>query len=674
MIPCLVHNVHSQCLFPKYLQSYEGAELAREWFGHITRHNMDKSHSYSYIVTFQGGLMRAAVSGGWKLKHPPKPYTRECIQEVMPGRFLVSHKESGFYRDKFTCMQFLLRSPDVIQLKISHLADEQMARLCEDGALVLDPWPYTNRVNLYKSYIPCPLQGGFNIRIFDKAEGLGICDAFNGETRLESECMQGEGMYFRYRHDNCVPKDIHMHKNQRVYCIASWNQGDNTFTILRHENNNHQWCFRQPKRLGTSFIAFLFKDLICDSNDFPNLTEDYLQLDMTRDIARPLAFLCSDDYEACNMWSNPCRHAGSVMHLACARTCGICSDSRPATCTMPGKLQGDWLDTSANDKQVVRISDMFLTVGDFRQMQCIRWNQGYMFTDSNSTEEMLVTTFDNGCRPRYQCAHFQKRTSSILRFKLSQSQIWPFEGTTGSFIECSQFKYRDDDPPFNDKWRSRHFKVLVSTTDHRYTDCQLGDTKRFDVVFADGLACNGSISQDYTSSNTKMKLSLPRCPRQPIEQEFACLDSWKHGYLGDHMIVSEALDISSDLRCWLFAAGGETFYLLPASQCNEGIKDQITLGTIVPIATFTVRLPKYPFGLDSKVILDSGRVAVPDKDSEEDDVEEIEVVNHNDLLVRRRKPPEKPKERSAEAGASSLQQSLCLLLWTAYICSKLVQR
>ena len=52
--------------------------------------------------------------------------------------------------------------------------------------------------------------------------------------------------------------------------------------------------------------------------------------------------LCRDDYEACDYWRQPCRHAGSAQMLACARRCGICNDDRPAACQLPQHLRGQW--------------------------------------------------------------------------------------------------------------------------------------------------------------------------------------------------------------------------------------------------------------------------------------------------------------------------------------------
>ncbi len=574
------------CLFPEFVQSRFRGELERQWYGHITKHGRESSKSFSYVITFKDATMKAAVIAGRKAKHKPSPYTRECLQQVEPGRYLVAHRESGFSRERYTCVQFLLRSLNVLQVKEAPLDEWPNTKLCEDDVMHVDPWPYVTNAALFENYVECPLSGGYNMKIYDKAKKIGVCDAFHGETRLESECMEGEGMHFRFRHSNCVPDGLRMHKDQRVYCIAKWSEGDNTFAILQHDKADHRWCFRYRTNPGKAFIAYLFQDVNCNMEPFPKSTSDYLQLELTRDEVRPLSKLCVDDYEACDMWSNPCRHAGSLPALSCPRTCGLCGDSRPATCTLPGKIHGKWVETSDSGKDIVSISDMFVSVGDLAEMQCVKWNE-FSNDDPDFSEHMLVTTFEDGCRPRYQCAQFEKRTPSILRFKLSQSQIWPFEDTIGSWIDCSSFRFRDDDKPFKDKYRSKHFKTLISMTDRIYVNCKLLKSRDFVVSFDNGEKCNGTLTQDELSSKNKMKMHLERCLGQASEQEFACLDTATHGYYGDQMIVTESLDLSSKLRCWLFPASpGDTFYLLPASQCNEGSLTKISAGQLRPLGTF----------------------------------------------------------------------------------------
>lgn len=591
------------CVFPDFLQSGDGfgTEIMREWHWHIMAGHHASTHAYTYIIRYEDKMMHVSVRGPTRKKRY-QPFTRECVQEISPGKFIAKHRESDQKKEKFVCMEFLKRSDIVVQLRESRLKKRPDPTLCFPDSMVLDRWPMINRVDIFKAHVDCPLVGGFSMKMYDKAAREGICDTFDGETRLESECMEGEGMFFRYRHENCIPNGVHMHTNQRLYCIANWEQGPYTFSILRHDRSNHQWCFRYSTKHGKRFVAILFKDVYCDEEDFPSDSLNYLDLAITMDTARSLSSLCMDDFDACNMWSNPCKHAGSVMHLTCAKTCGICRDNRPSECTFPGKYSGEWLDTSDAGRQLIHITDRFISVRGFRTTQCIKWQDGYAYGEPESYEQMMVTTFNNGCRPRYQCVQLQKRSPSILRYKLSQSQIWPFEDTTGYVVDCSSFTYRDDDAPLRDRFRTRHFKTLISMKERIYVGCDLTNILEFTVVYDDGVRCNGTLEQPPTLSRTKMVMHLPRCTTKDEVQTFACLDSNRHGgYLSDQMIVTESQDVSSQLLCWLFpATPGDIFYLLPASQCNEGAKDKITGLQLRPIAIFHKHQP--PIQVESVVV------------------------------------------------------------------------
>ena len=105
-------------------------------------------------------------------------------------------------------------------------------------------------------------------------------------------------------------------------------------------------------------------------------------------------------------------------------------------------------------------------------------------------------------------------------------------------------------------------------TEKIFVNCRLSKSREFVVIFDNGEKCNGTLTQEGLSSNTKMKMHLERgCLGQETDQVFACLDTSVHGYFGNQMTVTESLDTSSRLSCWIFPSSpGDKFYLLPASQ------------------------------------------------------------------------------------------------------------
>lgn len=174
---------------------------------------------------------------------------------------------------------------------------------------------------------------------------------------------------------------------------------------------------------------------------------------------------------------------------------------------------------------------------------------------------------------------------------MSQGQLWPFPGTNGQSIDCASFAYKDDHDPFIYNYQSKYFKTLTLESDTVYVNCHLGNTKHFEVIYADGTKCKGLISQDGLSTETKMKLTLNSdCPGRQTEQEFACLDSTKHMYSSKQLIVTESLDNNAvRIKCWVFPAFHENlFYLLSLEDCNEGAHERVNSNHIKPIATFQV--------------------------------------------------------------------------------------
>ena len=133
---------------------------------------------------------------------------------------------------------------------------------------------------------------------------------FSGETRLESECTAGEGTFFRFRYERCVPQGLDMAANQHLYCMASWQDGVFTFTVLRHTTTERAWCFRYPTLGGYEFRGQLFRDVHCD-----RLADDYISLTIQRDRSPSMTSLCTDDYEACSHWTSPCSHTGSLTQV-----------------------------------------------------------------------------------------------------------------------------------------------------------------------------------------------------------------------------------------------------------------------------------------------------------------------------------------------------------------------
>jgi len=294
------------------------------------------------------------------------------------SRYDVTRKQFGGY----ACVEFVRRSATVVQIRES-VPTWTTARFvqtaCGGGGmtLTLDDWLLVDYgPAFFRTSEPCPFaDGGFSIRMFDKLLRRGVCDAFIDETRVESRCSVDEDdrIHFRFRYRQCVPEDLGVAVDQAAYCLASWSDDDTAgvfaYTLLRHDRDERTWCLRYPAaavgrrssgRLLRSFTAFLFRDAYCDRSRTELATARYLMMDFLPSLYPPGGgdgnrtsaaeapgpvdghLLCRDDYEACEFWRHPCRHAGSAQMLACSRRCGICNDDRPAACQLPQFIRGQW--------------------------------------------------------------------------------------------------------------------------------------------------------------------------------------------------------------------------------------------------------------------------------------------------------------------------------------------
>ncbi|KAK2155040.1 hypothetical protein LSH36_251g08011 [Paralvinella palmiformis] len=596
----LLPPVFLSCDFPKFLQSRRDGPR-REWHVQQVEYHRGREHRYIHVVTFAGSTMKARVNGNKHadhVHHSPKSYTRRCVLEIEPGQFLVTHNVIGGSTQLYSCMEFIKRSDNVFQVKQSELSPVQDPRLCADRLMTVSNWPFVNKAGLMTSSEPCPLEGGYNARFFDKKRHVGYCDVYEGETRIESECMKGEGIFFRFRYDECVPDDLPMGTEQQLFCAASWQDDEFVYSILRHSTKDHQWCLRYPRKPGPKFNAILFRDLVCDSSYHPNDTSEYYTISMFRDAAHSFSDLCRDDYEGCSYWSTPCDDPGSTSFVTCARTCKLCNGTRPAPCSLPLELRGEWLETNRLGHDIVDIRKNGFSKYQYDRFQCVRWHDDDDDDDApeedhdpDFVEEMMVSTFDNGCRPRYSCVQFKKRSPSVLHYKLSLAKVWPFYDTDWRRIDCSSFRYKDEAEPLGDVHRSRHFKALISMDAITNVNCDIGEPVEFTTTGGDAVSCHGLLTEDNDSvyRHKHLQLLLYDCPARRAQQTFACLYSSRHGYLSKHIIITEAIDDTNEYQCWLFPVSPDrTFYLIPMRHCNEGAAARILDGSLEPLSTFRI--------------------------------------------------------------------------------------
>ena len=444
----------------------------------------------------------------------------------------------------------------------------------------------------------CSLNGGFNMQVYDKSTFTGVCDGYLGETRLESECLPGEGLNFYFRQPACIPDGLYMDVSQRTYCLANWDDEVFNFILLKHSRIDHLWVFRYPRgiRRGNNFKALLMKDLYSSTETSISESNNYLILSISNQTPKSLSTLCYDDYEICSALEDPCSRSEDVAK-ACARTCGYCSDIRPAVCHFNLSINGSWSDANhPEDGPYVQINATSVDITGTETLHCIDWSDGERSSakldsdlrqiDSDHTDErMLVTVSDNGCRPRFTCAKFTK-LPKVFFMQLSQTRLWPLVSGREDPYNCSNFIYTTNKDIDKNPYRKR-LSTLFTPKKVTSVSCDLSRFSRFDVRFKGGTFCAGFVAQ--SSSKSTVQFHLSNCPASILTRtKFTCVEYANLQPQGDVLLITRTNTTTPNVHCWLFPEKpNNVFHMIASEDCNNAMKRKIRKGRLHPTATFT---------------------------------------------------------------------------------------
>ena len=537
------------------------------------------------------------------------PYSRVCIQAYPGDTFLVAHEGRDQMRGRYTCMQILKRTDSILQMREAELSEKMGRELCHESNLKLDGWIIMDIKSVMNHREDCSLVGGFNMQVYDKGMSKGVCDGYLGETRLESECLPGDGLNFYYRQAKCVPDGLYMYPTQRTYCLANWEEGKFRFLLLKHDKKNYLWVMRYPKVIQTNgkFSAFLMKDLYAttDSVVRSTITNSYLSISMGRQSAKTLDHLCYDDYEICSVLSDPCSYSEDIART-CAKTCGFCTELVPSVCEFNLPINGTWVDANHADKgPTIQINTTSIDIAGQETLYCVDWSgskKESRATDEEApaeviptgqdkrNEQMLVTVSDNGCRPRFSCGKFTKLPSNVMFMQLTQTRMWPLVDKKEDLYECKKFIYTSDKDVDINPYRTRHETLFISDHINNSVQCDLSDFEHFAVLFKDGVRCSGHLTQ--SANKDSLHFSFPECPVQRLRHKFTCLEQSRFPPENDMLLVTQSHESPPKVHCWLFPKRPENiFHIIESEQCNAFMKRKIRKGRLRPIATFT-RDPK----------------------------------------------------------------------------------
>jgi len=623
------------CEFPTFLQTNSSVDGRwRDWHGRVREQHMETG----LRVTVSADTMSVDFADD-----KTKSYVLHCIDILPAGdtnedaKFLVQRVDVVASTPYYTCVQFFRRSAEVVQLRTTPLSDRRPdAAICHDvvDAWKLDPWILIDRSAVVSGKtrhgVPCALRGGFGVRMYDRTGHQGACDSRRGETRTEADCEHlAEGTHFYFRHTTCIPVGLYMYATQRTLCTANWAIGAYTFTLLRHDRLSYAWLLRFPTKPEASFTAYLLSDLVADPTEYISETNNYIRLDMVRDMPRPATSLCLDEHDdACAAWRRPCT-SGPQTALVCARTCGVCNATRPIVCSFPPELIGYW-DGGGDDSLAVEFRQTSLAMkptssSRLSTLRCVRW-QSPPATPSKVdrfryiSDEMLVAEYSDGCRPRYVCARILRKSTSVMYFRLSAARVWPFTSSLADPIDCHAFSFdhADDNLVRGEAVRAlqiNHFRLLFSRESRGdATQCRLPSQalNNYSVTFRDGVECMGSVSEVDLEA-TALKLTLTAClsPVNRTKYLFDCRESSRL-LPSNHLVVIVSSTPTSNrtvYHCWLFPVNAGIFYLFDAEQCDavmRGTKpsvsaagdllpsDRLLVDELTPLAVFSSKSRRTP--------------------------------------------------------------------------------
>jgi hypothetical protein len=452
-----------------------------------------------------------------------------------------------------------------------------------------------------------------------------------GETRVESECTKGEGLYFYFRQGSCVPPDLLMYDTQRTLCLANWQDGPHSFTLLRHDQLPHVWLLRYPTGHGADgFTAYLFLDLVADVAPSVAQTTRYLRLDIARDSPQLITSLCVDDYEICSH-ATPCATAPRSA-MTCPRTCNVCNASRPIACSFESDLIGNWRTPGESDGSssslanggsaidpvlIVNATSIVTTRQVKETYHCVQWQSQPAIIHKNVISYLVVKDNVNGCRPRYACMRFVKPTSTGLVFaQLSRTLVWPLTAKPDDPIDCSAFddgSFADDVTLYPNALRTSTYNLLVAGSPANEplqpVPCSWPADVPLNVSMRQGDGrsyCPATIRQ---RSSELVLVPSASCGSSAGRRRFTCIESGRLLPGTDSVIVTRpagdpstglAAGTLSSLTCWIFPKRPThessrrqqqhqqvepMFYLVDAVDCNEAVR-QRARKDFRPIATF----------------------------------------------------------------------------------------
>lgn len=656
----LLSSVLSNCQFPKLVNHKDA------WYSN----NADGAHLTAYIrphiIEAKFCLFDSTSC---------EQYTRSCVENMGQNRYLVKHviASQGYSPSYYLCMQFILRSDNIMQIKSSQRSDIPSNSLCSDDNLVMDNWPLFSTSLRSAKPIQCPFSGGYNMRI--KSNGRELCPDKMLSPRIESECETGDGIKFDFKHPACIHQNLKMKLIHRADCMATWTVKGYNFVILRPNSNRFQaLCLRIKKPLNNIKHAYLFMDLVCDPGNThgqPEETSNYLSIEFER---KYIHSVCEDEFEGCS----DDRFCRTEMRENCRLSCGTCQPD-VKLCAFPEHLRRVWT-LYGGSKSVRNVSITTYEIGfpDVGRFQCL-------FNDvSSKHRSILLHTFENGCYPKFTCMETYFSSESVRQFRLSTRINWPmFPLAKVRNLACKMAMFRKKIRIGEDMEYVKIPKITV--VDSSYTksvNCKLSHEFRNHVnglYFREGNKCDGCVYYDNKVQSQSFEIRPIQCPNTTGFIEYICLASFKFDNETTAVVTGTRVSYASKITqflCWVFTGSGSMrkIVVFNAADCND-VKLKLALAEeFVPRSMFDVveKPPKHcPLAINDDPFLPESRLPdIVSKPSRKTPSPKIYTVTKSPLPPKTAGQLNSQSENLNSAHVLSFYKSVilfCFLLVAEYI-------
>ena len=560
----------SECHFPDYMQS-EGD--APSWF-------IEYEHGKNVEITVARNkmILRECRVTGYR---ECKEFDRFCMRYLGEGKFLVKQVlKKRSYDYVFRCMQLIQRSNSVVQIKISPPIDDKIKEsLCSDDMLFLDHYPMISRRHSNEDS-RCPISGGYDIQLYTSENSAAICDDIFLPLRVESDCLESEGMKFYFRRRHCVNRfiDKELHEDPvKLRCIATWSNNFYMFSIVKWNKDPKFWCSRVEYRDGEVHEMIIFFSGICSSE-----TRSYNDVLIFRHFKRHYVnSICADQAPICRYVNN---ESCSNNSDKCKLTCQICIpeiEERP--CVFPPVYRGLWnsLHEPANTFIQIENTSLLESKSELR-WQCVASSEG-----KSHRRQVLKLTFLNACFPRYMCIELELTTLSVLRVRTGTQLTWPIDSLQHT-CDDSYFDFKPTGGmPSRIVHRDRPWNYYIKERP-KYVSCNLPwfipKVSSFLLYSNDntqekkGCLTNNAGSPShvlklmYTYNNTGNGTIQTRVH---TVHTFVCLASLK-GREENNLMITQDVDLGQYM-CWTFIRGPAYafIYIFHSNDCGNGTNMQL---------------------------------------------------------------------------------------------------